>query len=64
VSTAVQIFTSLGTLDQEMNKVVNRAVKTVEDAALSALSIDVLNESDKQRSKGGPGKASGMLCFM
>ncbi|KAI5704813.1 hypothetical protein M8J75_009061 [Diaphorina citri] len=59
VSTAVQIFTSLGTLDQEMNKVVNRAVKTVEDAALSALSIDVLNESDKQRSKGGPGKASG-----
>lgn len=59
VSTAVQIFTSLGTLDQEMKKVVNQAVKTVEDAAHSALSIDVLNETDRPRTKGGPGKASG-----
>uniref|UniRef100_A0A8D8PPN2 Conserved oligomeric Golgi complex subunit 5 n=1 Tax=Cacopsylla melanoneura TaxID=428564 RepID=A0A8D8PPN2_9HEMI len=59
VSTAVQIFTSLGTLDQEMVKVVNRAIKTVEDAAVAALSIDVLNQSDKPANKGGPGKATG-----
>lgn len=66
VSTALQVFLSLGCLEKELNALVEKAMKKTQQNAEKALDIQNLNQSssafDKaSKSKGGPGRATGTM---
>ncbi|RZF41018.1 hypothetical protein LSTR_LSTR002650 [Laodelphax striatellus] len=62
VSSAIQVFRNLGILEREMNMLLDKSLNKVQQNAEKALDIQNYNPTERlNKSKGGPGRATGSM---